>query len=413
MVSRVSIAQAALLACDSLRRSRLRSFLTLLGVILSTSTLIVVGAMGHGMKTYLAHELSDLGVVGFRVRRIIMLGEVSPREYARLLRQNPELSREEYRFLKGNVRYCLEVGLETSIGAPVRTAKRSEQWTELRGVTSNIAAISGVQPSQGRYISELEDSRRSSVAFLGADVARRLFPDEDAVGKTIHVYGRPFTVIGVAKERGAAFGLSQDNFVMIPMETALAVRVDPPDLTYLAAAIDRQYLEQAQDEVRMLLRSYRHLRPQQTDNFGMVSAETISRLWDDVTGVTADVVLAIIIVFLIVGGIVIMNTMLAIVNERTHEIGLRKSVGATRIDILIQFLEESLLVGGTGGVLGILSGWALAAGVRSATSFKMMVSPGSVLLALSLSLATGLMFGVFPAWRAAHLDPIEALRTER
>jgi putative ABC transport system permease protein len=413
LVSKVSIWQAVRLAGNSLLRSKLRSFLTLLGVILSTATLVVVSATGYGMKTYLADELSDLGVTGFRVRRMVMLGEVSPREYARLLRQNPELSRAEYRFLKQHAVQCADVGLETQTGTTVRTGQHGDEWIDLHGVTSNIAAIAGIQPVEGRYITSLDNDRRAAVAFLGDEIRQRLFHDTGAVGKTIRIYGRPFEVIGVAKARGSAFGLNQDNFVMIPVETALTVRRDNPDVTYMAAAIDRDHLEQAQDEVRMLLRSYRRLRPQQGDNFGLVSSEVISKLWDEVTGVTADVVLAIIGVFLAVGGIVIMNTMLAIVSERTHEIGIRKSVGATRVDILIQFLVEALFVAGVGGLFGVGCGWILALLARNTTSFKMVVPYGSVLLALSLSMAVGLLFGVFPAWRAARLDPIEAMRADK
>jgi putative ABC transport system permease protein len=413
-ISRGSICEAARLAADSLLSSKLRTFLTLLGVILSAATLVVVSATGYGMKTYLADELSDLGATGFRIRRMIMLGEVSPREYAKLLRQNPELTRTEYLFLKRHVSQCTEMGLETETGATVRAdGHPDDEWINLYGVTSNIAAIAGVQPSEGRYISDLDNNRRAAVAFLGDDIQKKLFSGTGAVQKTIRLYGRQFEVIGVAKKRGSAFGLSQDNFVMIPMETAIAIRRDIPEVSYMAAALDREHLEQAQDEVRMLLRSYRHLHPQQPDNFGVVSAQMISKLWDEVTGVTSDVVLAIIGVFLAVGGIVIMNTMLAIVSERTREIGIRKSVGATSVDILIQFLVEALLVAGVGGMFGVVCGWILAVLARNATSFKMVVPSNAVLLAMALSTSVGLLFGVFPAWRAAQLDPIEAIRAEK
>ncbi len=247
----------------------------------------------------------------------------------------------------------------------------------------------------------------------GNEVAQKFFPTTNPVGKMLEIQGRPFEVIGVAKAQGSVFGQSRDNFVMVPIETYYKMFGTQSDVNFFAAAIDRDHIEQAQDEVRVLMRSVRHLKPKEEDNFAIVGSESLTEAWDRLTGAIAATAVAVVSVFMVVGGVVIMNIMLAVVTERTHEIGIRKSVGARKRDILSQFLVESSMLAASGGLIGVLTAWGLAILVRSVTPVPMSVPVSSVIIAVLLSGSVGLFFGIYPARRAAQLDPIEALRVEK
>jgi putative ABC transport system permease protein len=251
------------------------------------------------------------------------------------------------------------------------------------------------------------------VAFIGNDIRTRFFEGKDPLGKTIAVEGRPYEVIGVAKALGSVFGNSQDNFVMIPIEAYFKTYGNRNGIAMVAKAMDQTRLMAAQDEVRSLLRAYRHLRPGQDDNFSIFASETIVSLWERLTAAIAAMAIGIVSVFMVVGGIVIMNIMLAVVTERTHEIGIRKSLGARRRDILNQFLVESSVLSGTGGLLGVAAAWVVAVVVRTFTSVPMALPWTSVFIGVGLSATVGLFFGIYPARRASRLDPIEALRAEK
>ncbi|HEX6972554.1 MAG TPA: FtsX-like permease family protein, partial [Limnochordia bacterium] len=258
-----------------------------------------------------------------------------------------------------------------------------------------------------------EVRRRAPVAFIGNDLRTKFFEGKDPIGKTISVEGVPYEVIGVAKTLGSVFGNSMDNFVMIPIESYFKSYGNRRGLALVAKAIDQTRLSEAQDEVRVLLRSYRHLGPGQDDNFSIFASETIVSLWEQLTAAIAGMAVGIVSVFMVVGGIVIMNIMLAVVTERTHEIGIRKSLGARRADILNQYLVESATLSGTGGLIGVILAWGLAVLVRNTTSVPMALPYTSVLIGVGLSATVGLFFGIYPARRASRLDPIEALRVEK
>ena len=412
MSSRASLYEAASVAMMSLRGSKLRSFLTLFGIILATTTLIAVMSIINGMNQYIAKEVSDMGVDGFRVRRIVMIGKFDAKKYLEMEKKHPEMSREEFDFIKDNATLLREIGLEAGNGVTVKYETKSMDWIRANGVSSNMAAISNVQIASGRFISETDDLRRLSVAVIGHDVKTELFPDKEAVGKTISVNGRPFEVIGVAKALGSVFGQSRDGFIMIPIETYFKMFGSRRGLGYNMLAIDQAHMMQAQDEVRALLRAYRHVRPNQEDNFGIVASDSLMSAWENLTGTIAATAVAVVSVFLVVGGVVIMNIMLAVVTERTREIGIRKSVGARPSDILNQFLVESSMLSGVGGLLGVLIAWSVAVIVRNATPVPMEVPISAVVIGVGLSTVVGLFFGIYPARRAAKLDPIEALRHE-
>ncbi len=413
MQSNASFWEAVLGAAASLRSSKLRSFLTLLGIILATTTLIAVMSVINGMNHYIAENVSDMGADGFRVHRMVMIGQFDPKKYLEMQRRNPELSREEFDFLKSHATMLQEFGMESGRQTKVHYGNQQVDGVDIIGVTSNMATLADVQVTLGRFLSETEDQRHQQVAFIGADIQTRFFPSGNPLGKTLLIEGRPFDITGVAKAKGSVFGESQDNFVMIPIETYFKMYSARKGLGYRARALSPSYVFRAQDEVRMLLRSFRHLRPNQDDTFAIFSSDSLVSAWDRITGSIAATAVAVVSVFMVVGGVVVMNIMLAVVTERTHEIGIRKAIGARRVDILRQFLVESSMLAASGGLIGVCLAWIVALLVRTATPVPMSVPISAVLISVALSASVGLFFGIYPAQRAAKLDPIEALRAEK
>jgi len=413
MKGTASFREAASVAFDSLRGSKLRSFLTLLGIILATTTLIAVMSMIHGMDVYIADALSDLGSDGFVVVRMAFIGNFDPKKFLEFLKKNPELSIDEFTFLKSHVTTLSEIGMQADRAVKVQYQGDSLDQVDLVGGGGNYGVLNNVELSAGRFVTDLEDEHRMPVAVVGNDVRDKFFSGMDPVGKTIRVDGRPVQIVGVAKAKGSVFGQSQDNWVLIPVRTYFSYYGSRTGIAYVAKTGDRRNLDEAQDEVRMLLRAHRHLRPNQDDTFSMVTADAILTFWDQLTSAIASTAVAVVSIFMVVGGIVIMNIMLAVVTERTHEIGIRKSVGARRQDILNQFLVESSVLAGTGGVIGVVVAWLVALIVRNTTPVPMAVPASSVLIGVGLSTVVGLFFGIYPATRASKLDPIEALRAER
>ena len=413
MKANASFMEAVAVALASLRGSKLRSFLTLLGIILSTTTLIVVMSVIHGMDVYIAKNISDMGVDGFRVLRVAFLNNVSPKEYLEVLRRNPQIRREEYQFIRDNATLCREIGLEASRSAPVRYQEQHLERISISGGTPNYGVLASVETADGRFFTDTENRKRMSVAVIGNDVRQEFFPNADPIGKMIQVDGRPFQVVGAAKELGSVLGQSKDNFVLIPIETYFKMYGSRSGMVISALAQDREHINQAEDEVRVLLRTFRGLKPNEDDNFGILASSSLLNAWDQLTGAIAGMAVAIVSVFMVVGGVVIMNIMLAVVTERTHEIGIRKSVGARKQDILNQFLVESSVLAASGGVIGVLVATSLTLIGDAATPIPMSVPIYAVVAGVGLSTAVGLFFGIYPAQRAARLDPIEALRVER
>jgi putative ABC transport system permease protein len=406
--------EAARIALDSLSKSKLRSFLTLLGIILATSTLIAVTSFVHGMNVYIATKLSDMGSDGFRIVRIAFIGNWDPKKFLEMQRRNPQITPAEYEYIKANAHLISQIGLETDKSVTISYAGQTMQMVDLQGITADILPLSNIEVGSGRALTEEEIRRHAPVAFIGNDVVERFFSTVDPLGKTIKADGVPYEVVGVAKTKGSVFGQSQDKYVMVPVYSYFKTYGNPlrANVALFAKAADPMHMAEAEDEVRALLRAYRHLGPGQDDTFSMFGSDTLSNAWNNLTGAIAGMAFGIVSVFLVVGGIVIMNIMLAVVTERTHEIGIRKSLGARRQDILNQFLVESAVLATIGGLIGVTLAYLLTVIVKAATPLPMEMPLISVVVGVGLSVVVGLFFGIYPARQASKLDPIVALHSE-
>lgn len=412
MNSHASFWEAVKGALHSLRGSKLRSFLTLLGIILATTTLIAVMSVISGMDVYIAQNVSSMGADGYRVQRIVMMG-FDPKKYMEMLRRNPQLSRDEYEFLRERLTMTREIGISAGRGVTVHRGTEISEGVGLQGASPNIGVITNMEAEEGRFLSEIENDRHMNVAFIGHDLKDKFFSGASPIGQTLTAEGVQFEIVGVSKAKGSVFGQSQDNYLVIPINTYFKIWGARNGMSFAATALDHDHLAQAQEEARMLLRSYRHLSPKEDDTFSTLTSDALLNFWNQLTGAIAATAVGVVSVFLVVGGVVIMNIMLAVVTERTHEIGIRKSVGARKRDILNQFLVESAVLSASGGIIGVLIAWVVAVLVRTFTPVPMSVPVTAVVVGVTLSAVVGLFFGIYPAHTASQLDPIEALRAEK
>lgn len=403
-------AEAAKIALASLYAHKLRSFLTLLGIVIAVTTLIAVAAVIEGMNIYISDRVAALGAGVFKLQRFPIT--TSFEEWLRVLRRNKRLTMADYQAIRETATLVSAVGASASTSGEVRYRGQSIYDIRIEGITSNFSLFGGPEISVGRAIDEFDVSYNRYVCVLGAGVAEELFSGANPLDKTVRVQGVPFLVVGVAKKLGSVFGHSMDNFVHVPIGTYLKTFGSRHSITIWAKAREEKLLQEAIDEARLIMRARRHLSYKEDDDFGITTSSTINDLWKQLTGAIAFSAIAVTSIFLVVGGIVVMNIMLASVTERTREIGIRKSVGARRRDILLQFLIESTVMAAAGGVLGVLVGSIIVRVVASATPVPAAVTLWSVALAIGVSSAVGLFFGIYPASRAARLDPIAALRYE-
>lgn len=398
------------LALDTLRGHKLRSALTLLGVILAVMTLVAVMSVVEGLNRYVAERLANLGANVFVVNKFGII--TSFQEFLRAQRR-PPVTTEDLTTLHEGMQLAQQIAGGDDARADVRYGNELLEEVALIGVTPNFLEVRGWALANGRFFNQSDDDHRVPVCVIGYDLVDRFFPHLDPIGKTIRVGTQSYEVVGVLKRMGTVLGQSQDNLVLAPWETYRKAWFRPGDSMFLLVqAPSPDLMLAAQDEVRLLLRARRHVPYREPDNFGIVAPSSITGVWERLTSQIFAMAVGLTSVFLVVGGIVIMNIMLASVTERTREIGIRKALGARRRHIVMQFLVESATLAAVGGLMGILIAFGIKSLVTVIFEFPMSTPLHAVVIALALSTSVGLFFGIYPAVRASRLDPIEAIRAE-
>jgi putative ABC transport system permease protein len=405
-----TFAETLKLAVDAIRAHKLRSFLTLLGVILAVTTLVSVMSVIAGLNFYVADRIANLGANTYLIHRF---GIITSQDAWIKAQKRPLITMEEYARLQESMKTALRIAGEEDQNADIRYENILLENSSIAGVSANYAEIKNLNLAQGRFLTEADDLHHAPVAFIGSDVLKKFFPTIDPIGKIIRTGTHSYEIVGVAQEIGSVFGQSQDNFILIPLSTYVKEwKTQNEGLTLFVQARNAEIMETSQDEARMYLRAWRHLPASAEDNFGIFGSASIMSLWQQITGNLFFMATALTSVFLVVGGIVIMNIMLASVTERTREIGLRRALGARKSHIVLQFLTESALMSLVGGLIGLSLAYAIVGLAKALTPIPMTTPLSAVIIAMVLSTSVGLFFGIYPATRAAKLDPIEALRAD-
>jgi putative ABC transport system permease protein len=399
------------LSVASLAAYRLRAFLTMVGLTMGVATIITVITLIQGANTYVEEKVANLGTNVFQVARL----PFAATDFTLILKalKNKYLTLEDMHAVGSLCRHCQWVGARATHSARTRYGNRELTDTNLIGHTATMANIDNRTVAEGRYFTEAEDRRGSAVCVIGSKLKEELFPGFDPLGKLLRVGTQEFTVIGVYEKIGSVLGQEQDNFLVVPMGAYRKLRGTRMSVTLEIKTVGGgAAFEQAQDETRLTLRARRHLAPDRDDDFFIGTAANYIALWQSISSAFFAVFLMVSGISSVVGGIVIMNVMLVSVTERTKEIGIRRAVGATQSDILRQFLSESVLQCLLGGTVGIAFGFLAAVALRTFTDFPAAVQTWVAVFGFALSSGIGLFFGIYPATRAAKLDPVAALRSE-
>jgi putative ABC transport system permease protein len=404
------------LAIAAIWAHKLRSALTLLGMIIGVMAVVVVYSLIQGFNTYVDEKIAGIGSKSFNIQRFNPLEDFKDTDtIAAAQRRNKDLTMDDFDYLKERATLIGKIGARAR-GTP-SIVKHGDQVLEdvfVSGATAAIADIENRDIAEGRFIVDPENDAAQRVAYLGADVATKLFPLGSPVGQELTISGLPYRVIGVEVARGTVFGIPQDNFILVPLKTYannFGGLIRNRSLYFVATSKTDAQFNDAVDEARFLMRVRRKLGANEKDNFGIITPDAITGLRDRLFGTIFLVAIAVPSIALLVGAIVIMNIMLVSVTERTKEIGIRKSLGARQVDILKQFLVEAVTLSAMGGAVGVSIAWIIGR-VLTAVFFPTFLSIGAVAIAVGVSMAVGVMAGVFPAWKAARLDPIEALRAD-
>jgi putative ABC transport system permease protein len=404
--------EALKLALSAILGHKLRSFLTLLGVIFGVATVIVVVSLIEGFNAYVDEKIANIGTNAFSVSKFSIDDFSSVEALNAARRRNKDVTIEDAAALAARGGSIQEVGAKEDIAGDIKFGATNLLRVHISATTPNIAEIERIEAGEGRYFNKVEEDSRRNVTFIGADVADKLFPTATPLGQTIRIDGRPFVVVGVGKAKGSVFGQPQDMYVSMPLSTLLAIYGSRRSISLSVTSTSPATYQDAVEEARVVMRTRRKLSPNEKDNFGIITPRAINELRDKIFGTIQVAAIGITSISLVVGGIVIMNIMLVSVTERTKEIGIRKSIGARRSDILKQFLAESTMLSLLGGAIGISIAYALAKLVAVLTPVPTALPLFAVTMALFVSASVGLISGVYPAWRAARLDPIEALRAQ-
>jgi len=405
------------LAVAAIWAHKLRSALTLLGMIIGVTAFVVVVSLIQGFNRYIDEKIAGIGSKSFTVRRFNFEDFKDVDTIAAAQRRNKELTLEDYEYLRERSTLIDKIGAR-ALGrrSVIRRGSKIAEDVPVDGAMPVIADIENIDVAEGRFFTQPENDAGMRVALIGMDVANALFTagPATALGEEINVSGLPYRVVGVAAAKGTVFGVAQDNFVTIPLKTYgnnFGGFTRGRALYFVATSRTDESFNDAVDEARFLMRTRRRLKSDEKDNFGIVTPDAITGFRDRLLGPTFLVAIAVPAIALLVGGIVIMNIMLVSVTERTKEIGVRKSLGARQMDILKQFMVEAVTLAAIGGAIGVGLAWIIGR-VMTAFFFPTYLSIIAIVITIFVSGGIGIAAGVFPAWKAARLDPIEALRAD-
>jgi putative ABC transport system permease protein len=399
------------LALDSIRAHKLRASLTVLGLTMGVATLITVMTLVQGANLYVEQKVADLGTNVFRIARTPFA--VTDFSVVTKALRNRHLYLEDMQTVADNCPHCGAVGATSSTPGGLKFKDKELEDATVYGHTPSMAIIDTRTVRLGRYFTDMEDRHVSTVCVIGDRVVQEFFPSSDPIGQVIHAFGTDFTVVGTFERIGSVLGQDQDTFMVIPLRTYLKLRGQRNSLTlHVQATGGDRVFQLAQDEARRTLRARRHVVAGKEEDFFIGTADSYIALWQSISSAFFAVFVMVSSISAIVGGIVIMNVMLVSVTERTKEVGVRRAVGATQTDIMRQFLMESVVQCLIGGGIGVSIGFACALALRQFTSFPASVQGWVAALGVILSSVIGLFFGIYPATKAAKLDPVAALRSE-
>jgi putative ABC transport system permease protein len=411
----MDLAETLKLALSAIWAHKLRSFLTLLGMIIAVAAFMVVFSLLTGFNVYIDEKIAGIGSNSFTVQRFRFEDFKDTDTIAEAQRRNKELTFDDIEYIRSRAQVIEKIGAKAGGNRrDVKVGAVTMEDVNVDGAEPVIGEIEKIDVLEGRYFTQAENNNAMRVAFIGTDVVDKLFPRGGAVGEEISIRGIPYRVIGVRVAKGTVFGQPQDSFVQLPIKTFgsnFGGFRGSRFLYFVGSAPSDELYQDAVDEARTLMRQKRKLGAGEKDTFGIITPDAISGLRDSIFGTTFIVIMVVPTIALVVGAIVIMNIMLVAVTERTKEIGIRKSLGARQSDILKQFLFESATLAAIGGLIGLILA-ELIGMVVSAMFLKTVIPWYAAVISIGVSAAVGILAGLFPAWKAARLDPIEALRAE-
>jgi putative ABC transport system permease protein len=411
-MKRVGTRESIAMALEAVTAHKLRSMLTILGIVIGIVSVVGMVSLVQGLNASMSRQIQSLGSNVIYVTRFspgVHLGRRSPEE-----RKRPPVTYDDALAVKENVRTAKAVSAENYYfgGAPVKYRNHEASGVSLCGVMPDYQEVRDVSLAVGRFITEGDDLHALKVCVLGSKPAEALFPAEEPVGKEITIEGRTFRVIGVLEEQGQFLGRDRDNVIFLPYRTYAYMHPEEEELLLVVKPWSPDLIEECMDEITIFLRLHRGVPPDEPNNFHLSTQDSMNDIYRQVTSGIYLAMIVISSIGLVVGGVGVMNIMLVSVKERTREIGLRKAIGARKVDILWQFLFEAMALTGFGGLLGIGLGILVSMLVDSLSPLPSQVSMTWVVIAMTVSIAVGLFFGIYPASKAAGLDPIEALRYE-